>query len=182
MSNDFTKREVEVLIEQIVRDNPGYPLTPAMVTFGTPYVFTPTDRIPRNTSIVATAIEGAGYEGSTTFYYNRVALTDFVDWGVTDLTFVVDGERFFSDLLPQINARLNIRLDPERMFDEPLPDFSPGQPQAVDVTITARPDSLCYIGSLTIRVVNSGIELEDVILDTALDGLEYVPNIVITIW
>lgn len=181
MQSDFTKREVEILIDLIKADNGGKALSPAQITFGLPYAYTPTAQIPRNTVIVGTAVEGGLYEGSQTFYYNRVHLDEFVEWGVTNLTFVVNEERYFTDLLPEINQRLNIRLEEERVYNALLPDFSPGKPQIATIRLEANPDSICYLGSININLVNSGIDLKDLLWDTSLSGLTYEPDLIISV-
>jgi hypothetical protein len=55
-------------------------LSAASISFGTPLAVAQTDPAGKtyNTAVIVTAQPGSGFEGSTTVYYNRIALADSV--------------------------------------------------------------------------------------------------------
>lgn len=172
MATDYTRDEIDVLIDLIRRDNSNKALHPLMVGFGNPQVFTPTVEIDRNTMIVATARPGYQYRGSQTFYYNRVPLSKFVEPGVTDLTFDPFGKQFVSDLLPELNERLGTNLTANRIIDFNLPSIQ-DDAGGEDVLIQVLPASLVYKDSLLVKIVRDSNDLYFAIPDPQMDGLVY---------
>lgn len=172
MATDYTRDEIDVLIDLIRRDNSNKILHPLMVSFGNPQVFTPTVQIDRNTMIVATARPGYQYRGSQTFYYNRVPLSKFVEPGVTDLTFDPFGKQFVSDLLPELNERLGTNLTANRIIDFNLPSIQ-DDAGGEDVLIQVLPASLVYKDSLLVKIVRDSNDLYFAIPDPQMDGLVY---------
>lgn len=174
MATDYTRDEIDVLIDLIRRDNSNKILHPLMVSFGNPNTFNPTPEIARNSMVVATARPGYQYRGSQTFYYNRVPLNKFVDVGITDLDFKEEGKTNISDLLPELNERLNINLSANRIIDSGLPVIPEGV-ASVDVLIQVLPTSLVYKDTLLVRLVRPDNDLAVIIRRPKLDGLTYQP-------
>ena len=172
MATDYTRDEIDVLIDLIRRDNSNKALSNVMVTFGNPGVFSPTPQINRNTLMVATARPGYMYRGSQTFYYNRVPLNEFVEVGVTNLDFDPVGKFFISDLLPELNRRLNINLKAERIIDGTLPVI-PDNATEVGVQIQVLPTSMVYLGALLVKLKRDDNDLVVAIPDPMMDGLTY---------
>lgn len=172
MATDYTRDEIDVVIDLIRRDNSNKALSNVMVTFGNPNVFTPTEEINRNTMVVGTARPGFMYRNSQSFYYNRVPLTKFVEPGVTNLDFDPDGKLKISDILPELNERLNINLEADRIIDSGLPVLG-DQEVSVDVQIQVLPTSMVYLGNLLVKLKRADNDLVVAIPDPILDGLVY---------
>lgn len=174
MATDYTRDEIDVVIDLIRRGNGNKALSNVMVTFGNPNVFTPTPEIDRNTLVVGTARPGFMYRGSQSFYYNRVPLTKFVEPGVTNLDFDPDGKLKISDLLPELNERLSINLKSNRIIDSGLPVLGEDD-VSVDVQIQVLPISMVYLGNLLVKLKRPDNDLVVAIPDPVLDGLVYAP-------
>lgn len=172
MATDYTRDEIDVVIDLIRRGNGNKALSNVMVTFGNPNVFTPTEEINRNTLIVGTARPGYLYRGSQSFYYNRVPLTKFVEPGVTNLDFDPDGKLKISDILPELNERLGINLKPDRIIDSGLPVLGENE-TSVDVQIQVVPISMVYVGNLLVKLKRAENDLVVAIPDPIMDGLVY---------
>lgn len=154
MPIDYTRGEINVVIDLIRQDNLNRPLSPGQVTFGSPSIFIPVTGVDRNTVVRATAIPGRGFRNSQTFYYNRVKLEDFVDGDLPDqLVYDIDGEATLSDLLPAINERYSINLTVDRIINKTLPEFVDGQ---ADVILGVVPASMVYIGTITLHLLQAG--------------------------
>ncbi|MNF64210.1 hypothetical protein D3C85_249410 [compost metagenome] len=175
MAIDYTRSEIDVVIDLIRQDNQNRTLTSSQVTFGTPSVYTPIPGVDRNTLMVGTAVAGRGYEGSQSFYYNRVRLVDFVDPESMSLEFTITDEVNLSDLLPAINERLNINLTASKIIDKPLPDLSAHLSANIELKVTF--DSMVYLGSLILEVQPNLIPLSAYLPVTELNGLTYEPGV-----
>jgi hypothetical protein len=171
MATDYTQSEIDIVIDLIRGDNSEKVLTSSQITFGNPSVFTPTAQIDRNSLIVATSVEGGGYTGSQSFYYDRVALQDFVFTGTTSLDFTITTETLLSDLLPALNSRLNTNIDVSKIVDKTLPSTADGSTQTVQLSIVST--SMVYMGDLVLTLVPNDVPLSNVITTTDLDGLTY---------
>lgn len=177
MATDYTKAESDVLIDLIRRDNQGRPLTHAQVTFGVPGVIAPSPSIPRNTTIVASSIPNMGYRGNQTFYYNRAPLSEFVPPNNTSiLEFDSSNATLVSQLLPILNERLAINITADKIVEQNLPSFGPGdQREYADVALIMKPNSLVYLDQLTLRILRPVPDnsLETAIYQPVLNGFEY---------
>lgn len=172
MAIDYTRNELDIVIDLIRQDNENKRLTVGQVTFGPPNVFTPTEVIARDTVILATSVPGKGYKGPQTFYYNRVPLIDFVDQTIPDqLTFEIATETTLADLLPQINTRYSINLTIDKIVNKDIPPYD--NTGFAEVVLTAVGTSLVYEDSITLEITQLKIPLSSVILYTALTGFAY---------
>lgn len=174
MTIDYTRNEIDILIDLIRDDNSRKTLTTGQVTFGSPSEFAPIEGVDRNTVIIATAISGRGYTGSQPFYYNRLPLSAFVPTGDPEVLTFQKGDRVkLSELLPEINARFKINLTADKIVDANLPDIS--EIDADDIQLAMQPNSLVYTDTLMLRIENDLTPLSEVITKPDLDGLEYEP-------
>jgi len=148
---DFTQAELDVLIELIRNDNGGQILTSSQVRFGQPQPFVPLPTVPKNTQIVMTAVEGGPYTGSRAFFYDRVQISSFVEWGITDLTFLIEEELTVADLLPKINERLSVNIGYDSVVNVDLPVLTSAQPTATIMLVIAD-SSVVYRGQLAIKI------------------------------
>lgn len=168
MAIDYTRSEIDVLIDLIRHDNENKILTSSQVTFGTPSTFTPVPGVDRNTLVIGTSVAGRGYEGSQSFYYNRVKLIDFVDQTDPDqLVYYIGTETTLADLLPTINERYGINLTIDKIINKPLPAYVD---YAAQVVLQVVPTSLVYINQLTLQLYPVKTPLSDELTVTNLDG------------
>lgn len=173
MTIDYTQPEIKCLIDLIRQDNGNKSLTAAQVTFGTPSVYTPIPGVTRNTIIVGQATAISGMEGNQSFYYNRIPLIDFINPLSMSTLFEIDGETKLSDLLPAINARFNINLSASKIYDLSLPSFAGNDTPSVQLKVT--PDSMVYLGQITLTIKATNPDLADYLPVTELQGLTYEP-------
>lgn len=177
MTIDYTRNEIDVLIDLIRDDNNRRTLTTGQATFGRPNVFTPVPNVDRNTVVIATAIADRGYSGSQKFYYNRQPLQKFVPGDDPDvLTFPQGTATKLSQLLPELNRRLNIKLTPEKIVEQTLPVFTnDDHHDTAEVVLSMQSDSLVYINQLTLVIKRPTQLLINAIPDPDMDGLYYAP-------
>lgn len=115
MAIDVAKTALENLYALVATAN-GKPATPAHFTLAAPAVRVP-DANARNTSVLATAVDGGGYEGVQTFTYTRLdidalggplelqlqqgtTLADVLAWAVTQLGVIASEVEFTITELP----------------------------------------------------------------------------------
>lgn len=167
---DFTKSDVQILIDLLNAKVPNLALTPELVTFGLPSLNALNGR---NTKVTITAVPGSGYKNFRDLEYNRVDYA--VIPGARSVEFPKGDSTLISELVAEINARFGLNISANDYVDGPLPEFVEGQPnQKIDFNFTAAADSLIYRGTMVLKVINEDIDLAVVITDPVLDGLEYV--------
>lgn len=137
----------ELLIDLINEAN-NLQLTPGMLVFGEPQVVDPPS--PRNTDILATPTEELPMASApVTFNYQRLDLNVLL--GGLPKGFDEDevGILTTADLLPLINDRFNLAMTVDDIVVESIVrnDTWP-----LNVTLTASPTSLTFVGSTTIRL------------------------------
>lgn len=171
--SDMTKASKVVVLDLINTDN-SKGITYGVVDIGLPTVNS-TGLL--NTSVTLTAKVGSGFTGSQTFKYNRLHLnTAILVPSGKDATFNLGDSTRIADIIPQLNALLNINLGVEDFVDGDLPTFTGGIPNEThDVQVVAKADSLAYIGSLTFQLRSDEIDLAEYLTVTDLNGLTYVP-------
>jgi len=171
--SDMTKASKVVVLDLINSDN-GKGITYGVVDIGLPTVNSTGDK---NTSVTLTAKVGSGFVGSQTFKYNRLHLnTAILVPSGKDATFNLGDAVNIADIIPELNALLNINLQAEDFVDGVLPTFTGGIPNEThDVQVVAKADSLAYIGSLTFHLKSDEIDLAEYLTVTELNGLTYVP-------
>lgn len=166
---DYTKQSKTLLVDLINEDNTTG-LTPSLVEFGVPSVLIG----DRNTSITLTGATGSGYKDAVDLTYNRVDVNGFV--GTVDLTFQAGEALTIAELVPEVNSLLNINLGEQDFVDVVIPSFGNTPNETQPVTLTIAPNSLVYIGQLTILVSNGELDLADLITTTELNGFFIDPS------
>lgn len=167
--SDFTKEDKQVIIDLLNGSVAGLALTPELVTFGLPTVQAVNGR---NTKLTITAVPGSGYKNFKDLEYNRVDLA--VIPGARSIEFPAGNATQISEIIPEINARYNINLSANDFVDGPLPTFEGEPNEKKDFVVTAAADSLVYRGTVTFSLVAEDLDLNVLIADPVLDGLEYV--------
>lgn len=174
MASDFTKVSAEILVDLINEDNPGHGFTTGILQFGLPVA--PAGGSPaRNTELVVSAAADSGYSGSVTVLYNRVDMAEIP--GLNNKIFPAGNAVNVSDLIPEINARYHINLQPSDYVDAALPPFTGEPNEDLNFQVTANSDSLVWFGNVILTITANDIPLNTVITTTTLNGLNYVPYV-----
>lgn len=167
--SDFTKSPVDIVVDLINHDNPGANLTADMFTLGLPTVSSGGEAEGRNTDLTITGVQEAGVVGSTTVYYNRLNLSEFI----TDSEYVIplESKTTVADLILHLNADLGVNITPSDFVEADLPEFmgTPGEER--DVTIVFNPDSLVWVGNVTVTVRGEDVNINTLISNVRLNGL-----------
>lgn len=168
-NRDFTKSDVQILIDQINEDNTSA-LTTALVSFGAVAI---DGGGIRNSNITATAAGGSGYTGSVQFKYNRVDLASVP--GSRSTTFQVGNSVNLSDLIDEVNVAYQLNLTAADFIDIPIPAFPGTQPhETQNINLAAKATSLIFRGTLVLTIDANDVPLSSVITTTTLNGLTYI--------
>lgn len=175
--SDLTKSAPQVLVDLINEDNPSANLTTADITFGAPTDISGSNP-QRNTEVTVTAVPGGAYGGSVNVRYNRISLpaieTAGAGAGLT-LSFLKGAKTLLSEVMSDFNARFATNLVAGVDYDDaPLPEFEELPGEQHTIVLTARTQSLVYIGQITLIVRMDTVDLSSVITVEDLSGLTYV--------
>lgn len=184
MSGIISQQSLDLLVSLINQANPTlpFPVTKTNMTFGTPTVITPATGTIQNTSVLCTPISTSGYRNKQTLTYRRIDLTAmFFDIPVEIYKYspasTGASPYTFYNLLSDINTRYGLSLTtddfPDASFPAASDGFYGGSTRTSKVTVTAKPTSFGYTGSLTVRWVQAPQTLANVITVTAMQGRTY---------
>lgn len=183
---DYTKSPDEILLTLINNDNPGKNITLAQVALATPSVVVDGSETGpsfnnRKTKLRVSAVNGSGYADYVDVSYSRIHFRDMltpteadtVKYPKTTEHFSLGENTALSHLLPQINSKYGVNLQPEDFWDTTLPTFE-GLPPYDDkyVKLEAKPDSKIYIGGVLIKIDPNDYDLANMPV-TTLGGLIY---------
>ena len=174
----MAKPNFEALIDLIKLANPqtSVPFSTANLEHAAPVVLT---EGTKNTSIVVSGKAAVGFGGSVTFTYNRLDLaTQLTGLGVVSplklqITNdgVANGSISSAALLPLFNAAAGVELQEEDIVDELI--VLTDSPAEVDYTITIKADSLKWIGSVAVKLVEDAMDIAAELTNHELSGFEY---------
>lgn len=121
----------------------GKNFTLAEFTFSDPEAITiPTPT--RNTVIKLAPLAASGYYGVRKVYYNRIHVSE-----LGQIVVVRGAATRVSDLLPQINEKYGVFIQPTDIYDGLLPAEVPGETE-VQITLNFRPSSIIFYGGVQI--------------------------------
>ena len=121
----------------------GKNFTLAEFTFSDPVAITiPTPT--RNTMIKLAPLAASGYYGVRKVYYNRIHVSELGQIVVSR-----GAATRVSDLLPQINEKYGVYIQPTDIYDGLLPAEVPGETE-VQITLNFRPSSIIFYGGVQI--------------------------------
>jgi lysophospholipase L1-like esterase len=121
----------------------GKNFTLAEFTFSDPVAITiPTPT--RNTMIKLAPLAASGYYGVRKVYYNRIHVSELGQIVVSR-----GAATRVSDLLPQINEKYGVYIQPTDIYDGLLPAVVPGETE-VQITLNFRPSSIIFYGGVQI--------------------------------
>lgn len=187
MTTDYTKSPDEILV-QLINDENGrnFSITDLdllNIAIAPDPVSGRESYNNSRTSIGVFAADGSGYKGNVGITYNRVPVRDV--FGTTDDISVrypnsEDGYKLqdrvnLVDLIPEINSRHAINLQPSDVFDIALPTFDgppPYDPKYARLEIAGL--HKVFFGGINIRVLPNDWDLNNMQY-TELNGLVY-PN------
>lgn len=169
MVSDFTKAPVEILVDLINHDN-GTQLVSTNLEFDFPRPYIGV----RNSSIVLRGAAGSSLSGEVELYYNRINLNDMVGAG-NRIFALPPGASSIRDLFAQMNTRYGVRLTNGDIVDTLL-DVTAG---VHTVTVQAHPDSLVYVGQLTLTTTKV-LDLSDAVPIPVLTGFTYLQALPVT--
>lgn len=109
----------------------------------------------------------ASYQGEVMVYYNRLSFEELDR--LVDLTLKAPAVTNSHDLLPFLNDRFGTVIGED---DVELVDAT-DMGEYKTVVLTAKADSLGWIGTCTVSVSQGEIQLETYLTNTALSGLDY---------
>lgn len=122
----------------------------------------------KNTAIRLTAKESAPYEGSQVILYDRLNLANLVHIGgfkVAGIDPVTTHDTFDS-----IAFYTGIKFLPEDLEDLPVVYAQDGK---ATVMLSAKPNSIGWVGNLSVQMVAGGVSLPATVLVADLPGLNY---------
>lgn len=138
------------------------------ITFGTP---TAVDEDGWNTELPVDGIPGKGYFGEATVKYTRVPLSRMLPVSGTGITLNSQDPFTLDIVCNQLNALSGAFVDPADLEDVTFPTLTPGE--SSPVTLTAADDSIGWIGTVDITVLNALPNLSNVVGTTALPVLTW---------
>ncbi|ANZ48727.1 virion structural protein [Erwinia phage vB_EamM_ChrisDB] len=142
----YTEPSMELLCQQVVRDNPELAGRITAGSIGVRGVPTAKTINGRNTQITLVGKPGKGFAGEITVYYDRLALTNLYN---APLTLYVPKEKTkVADLLPLLRDYYGIALDINEIT-VPSQNIKP-LATLMPLVITAS-NSPCYTGTLTVN-------------------------------
>lgn len=167
-NRDFTKADVQILLDQINADNSSS-LTTSLVTFGAVAV---DSGGVRNSNITVSANVGSGYTGNVQLKYDRVDLATIP--GSRSTEFQVGAATHVSDLIAQVNAAYQLNMTAADFVDASIPAFpgvAPHEKQTINLVASAT--SLIFHGTLVLTIDANDMPLSNAITTTTLNGLTY---------
>lgn len=134
------------------------------VAFAAPAVV---DHNGKNTSIVVTGKAGGGRTGSKTLYYTRLDLAQqFTGHPLTSSGPATGGT--LAEVLADIATATGVSIDAGDLSNAADVDFSAGT-----VTLTAKADSLKWVGSVVVTLTTDAIDINSELTVDELAGFNY---------
>lgn len=149
---DANRPSVEIAIDLIYRAS-KYPLLPNKVQFDLPKVADIRLDVPNDENTFVRIIQEnteddrLSGEGDDGFLYRRIPLTQLVPDPLIGMT-LPEYPFMTYDILPQINAKLHVQFTEQDILN--LPCTEPFAP----IPIVANPDSLVWLGELTVAAID----------------------------
>jgi hypothetical protein len=171
MAQTLYPAPLTAILSAIAAQNKGVTLVPSQYIFGNPVVYQDPQGI-ENTSLLITVNDvNAPYQGAQTVYYRRLNLADLAI--LLPQPIFGNGWTTVADFWAVLNANFGLNF-----VAGDLNDSTPlviGPDGSGSVTLTAQPNSLGWIGSVTLPFQAGNYDLGTVATGTTLAGLLY-PN------
>jgi hypothetical protein len=171
MAQTLYPAPLTAILSAIAAQNKGVTLVPSQYTFGNPVVYQDPQGI-ENTSLLITVNDvSAPYQGAQTVYYRRLNLADLAI--LLPQPIYGHGWTTVADFWAVLNANFGLNFVPGDLNDSTA--LVIGSDGSGSVTLTAQPNSLGWIGSVTLPFQAGNYDLATVATGTTLSGLLY-PN------
>lgn len=121
----------------------------------------------RNTAVQVTG-NGTTYKGNKVIQYNRRDISQIIN--LPSFKMAVYNIASVWDLIPYFAYWTGIKFVQGDLVNDPVTGLTNG---AGNITVNADPNSLGWVGSVTIAVTQGGIGLDTAVQTTALTGLNY---------
>lgn len=122
----------------------------------------------KNTVARVSAAQGSNYRGSKQVVYDRLSLNNLA--GMKGFGVYAHGVTSNWGLIPALKNYTGLHFTTQDLVDTPLTDNGDGTFTAV---LSASPDSLGWVGSVSLLVKDGGVPLDQAITVTNLLGLNY---------
>ena len=163
---NVAKTAVENVFDMLNEANPAANVTAENLTLGTPEVMA-ADELGRNVSLVVTAKTAFTHNGSVAIKYRRLNIADETV-ETPSVAFNIGQNQDWTALATEIAAAWGM-LDGEIEFTPPNIETA-DHGDTFTVEITAKADSLCYIGSKSVTLTYREPSLASLLTVTDLNG------------
>lgn len=136
--------------------------------FGTPTVIEVPDGSVNTEIVVTASTPRSPYEGSVTVQYRRLNLGDLQRF--LPLPIRANGIVTTADVISVLNANFGMALTAQDLVQETITSLTDDVGQ---ITLTAKPDSLGWIGSVVLDFVKGNININTALATKYLPGLIY---------
>jgi len=124
----------------------------------------------RNTGIVVGAKAGGQFKGRKSIVYDRLKLNDLNGTNLKGFTLTGYGVTSAHGLIPWLSYWNGLHFTTDDIEDTAIVDAGDG---TRSVVLTAKTNSIGWIGSVTLNITAGGASLNSVVTDTTLEGLNY---------
>jgi len=162
---DFTKPAADLIVELFnFKHGTGY--TSDQFLMGVPSVGTVESK---NTDLVLYGQQNTGLRGQVTVHYNRLAAHEILR-GLDTMIYRTT-ETTVRELLPLINTKYLVNIDPSEIVDDVLPVLDPDIPtDTKDFALTFKGGALVYFGSVVLKLRQAPTDISEQFTDNVLDG------------
>lgn len=158
----------------LLNESSGLSLSFSQVEFDTPAINSDPTK-DRNTELIINGIPDFGFKGTTSIYYDRIDLSEFVDLARTPFVVQVDvdpdnGVLTIQDIIDGFNVYFNSALELEDITESFLlpVDWVNGE----SFTMEANAWSYAYQGSVSFIVRPLDVDIDQALTTKLLTGLE----------
>lgn len=152
----YTEPSMELLCQQIVRDNPGLAGKITADSVGVRGVPVARNVNGRNTQITLVGKPGKGFAGEITVYYDRLNLASLFKSG-PNMVSIPRSAQTHAEALPAFNELNGLNLTASDITSPNVALMKYATPETV--TLTAHANSLCYTGSCKMTYVYEPIAM-----------------------
>jgi hypothetical protein len=169
MAQTLYPAPMTAILGAIAAQNKGVTLVPSQYTFGAPTPYADPQGVTNTSMLITVAEVTAPYQGAQTVYYTRLKLADLA--ALLPLPILGHGWVTVADFWAVLNANFGLNFVAGDLNDSTA--LVIGSDGSGSVTLTAQPNSLGWIGSVTLPFAAGGYDLSTTLTGTALPGLLY---------
>ncbi|EJY7993418.1 hypothetical protein OHI49_002316 [Salmonella enterica] len=148
----YSAPELELLCQQVVRDNPELAGRISADSIGVRGIPAETTKNGRNTVITLVGKPGKGFSGECTVYYDRLTLSDL--FKIAPRVYVPQTAKTVRDLLPALRDLYGVWLSDSSVQSVDAPIKSLATPTRINLTAY---NSVCYRGYIPVDYLNEAV-------------------------